>query len=64
MDNMVCKEILGTAQSVRCTVDVFDKINDRSMDVPNEKMNNIYCRYESTLSFMLNKGLCIVNTDY
>merc|ERR1712110_767563 len=38
----VCKEILGTAQSVGCTVDgmaphdVIDKINDGSIDIPAE----------------------------
>merc|ERR1711944_223052 len=38
----VCKEILGTAQSVGCTVDgmaphdVIDKINAGEMDIPSE----------------------------
>ena len=38
----VCKEILGTAQSVGCTVDgdhphdVIEKINDGEVDVPEE----------------------------
>lgn len=37
-----CKEVLGTAQSVGCTIDgknphdVIDEINDGSMEVPNE----------------------------
>merc|ERR1712203_573440 len=37
-----CKEILGTCQSVGCTVDgmaphdVIDKINDGSIDIPEE----------------------------
>lgn len=37
-----CKEVLGTAHSVGCTIDgknphdVIEEINDGSMEVPNE----------------------------